>query len=293
MKNRKYPHIVSLSLLALLAGALVLSSCQKKYLGPDLSYGIKFDLLQKMVVSSDAGVTTHTFTYDANKLLLTHSILLKGKNPSRTENTVAQYNRSAAGIVETIKVTTTLDGVLTGTKMIYLTYSAGTRLAYSVVWYNINDAAAMHDSSTYAYNGNFLIERKDYVASGSGPYGSGAYRDLVFQYSGTNISNLIFTNTITGTSNKKTTLVSYGYDTSKAALPVNGFQYGYDSVSFVWHEYAAINNLSSIKYGDGAGVGTAAYEYNYLDNGKPFKATSREVNANGEALESRIEFFYD
>ncbi len=151
----------------------------------------------------------------------------------------------------------------------------------------------MRDSSTYAYNGNFLIERKDYVAAGSTAYSTTSYRDRVFQYSGTNISNLIFTNTITGTTNQKTTLVSYGYDTSKAALPVNSFQYGYDSVSFAWHEYAAINNLSSVKYGEGTGVGAANFEYSYLDNGKPFKATSRETNAAGEVLESKIEFFYD
>ncbi len=293
MKNKQYRYIFHLHILALLAGILIISSCQKKYLGPDLSYGTKFELLQKMVVSSDAGVTTHTFTYDANGQVLSHNILLKGKNPARTENSLAQYYRNGSGIVDSIKVVATLNGTVNGVKKIYFNYSSGNKLAYSIVLYNINDAAAMRDSCTYAYNGNFLIERKDYVASGSGAYTATSYRDLVFQYSGTNISNLIFTNTITGTSTQKTTLVSYGYDTSRAALPVNGFQYGYDSVSFAWHEYAAVNNLSTAKYGDGTGVGVATYEYSYLDNRKPFKGTSRETNAAGDVLESKIEFFYD
>ncbi len=294
MKPRLFILIASRQALFLvLVTAIGLCSCQKKYLGPDVSYGTLFNRLQKMVVSNSEGVTTHTFTYDANGLIASHNILLKGKNPTRTQNSLAQYYRNGSGPADSIKITETLDGTVTAIKKIYFTYSSGTHLASSVVWYNVNNASAMRDSSTYVYTGTFLIERKDYVTSGSTPYPTTAYRDLVFQYSGTDISNLILQNTITGSTEKKTTLISYGYDTAKAALPLNGFQYVYDSVGFAWHEYAAVHNLSSAKYGEGAGVGNISFEYNYLDNGKPFKASSRETNANGDALESRIEFFYD
>lgn len=294
MKNRlsKQAFTIRATLLFFM-GALSLMSCQKKYLGPDVSYGTLFNRLQKMVVSNSEGVTTHSFTYDANGLLTSHNSLFKGKNPSRTQNAMEQYYRSGSGPVDSIKVVETLEGTVTAVKKIYFTYSSGTQLASSVVFHNINDASAIRDSSTYAYNGSFLIERKDYVTSGSTPYSATEYRDLVFQYSGTNISNLIFENTIPGGSEKTTTLISYGYDTAKAALPINGFQYGYDSVCFAWQEYKAVNNLSSIKYGEGTGIGNISYEYSYLDNGKPFKGTSRETNAAGDAIESKIEFFYD
>ena len=294
MKNllSRQAFTIQAILLLFMAGTSQMS-CQKKYLGPDISYGTLFNRLQKMVVSNSEGVTTHSFAYDANGLITSHNILFKGKNPSRTQNSMAQYYRNGTGTVDSIKVVATLEGAVTAVKKIYFTYSSGTQLSSSVVLHNTNDASAMRDSSTYAYNGSFLIERKDYVTSGTTPYSATAYRDLVFQYSGTNISNLIFENTIPGGSEKKTTLISYSYDTAKAALPVNGFQYGYDSVCFAWQEYKAVNNLSSAKYGEGAGIGNISYEYNYLDNGKPFKGTSRETNAAGDAIESKIEFFYD
>ena len=144
-------------------------------------------------------------------------------------------------------------------------------------------------------NGNFLIERLDYVATSSTSFDNTIYRDLVFQYSKNNITNLIFQNTPTGgnPAQKQTTLISYNYDTSKAALPINSFQYSFDSVAFTLQEYAAANNLISIKYGDGASLAGATYEYNYLTVGKPNTANLRITNANGDALVSKIEFFYD
>jgi hypothetical protein len=271
------------------------SSCQKKYLGPELSYGTKFNLLQKMVVTADAGITTHSFTYDANGLVTAYNVLLKGKNPARTENSIYQYYRNSSGAVDSIKIVSSLNGAISNIQKIYFSYSAPGKVDYSIYWHNVNDPNGLRDSSDYRYNGNFLIERLDYIATGSTSFDNTIYRDLVFQYSNNNITNLIFQNTPTGgnPAQKQTTLISYNYDTSRAALPINNFQYGFDSVAFTLQEYAATNNLISIKYGDGASQAGATYEYNYLTVGKPNTANLRVTNANGDAIVSKIEFFYD
>ncbi len=279
--------------ISFLALFICLSSCQKKYIGPELSYGTLFNLLQKMVVSSDAGVTTHSFTYNTSGQVLTHNILLKGKNPVRTENSLAQYYRNSSGYVDSIKITVALNGTVSAIKKMYFSYSSGSRVAYSILINNSNDPSAERDSSVYQYNGYFLIERKDYIATGAADYGNTFSRQLTFQYSGANITNLIFANTVAGSTDMQTTLISYSYDTSKAALPVNGFQYCYDSVRIAYHEYAAANNLLTIKYGDGSSAPGATYQYSYLTNGKPFSASLRETDAAGGALVSKITFFYD
>ena len=279
----------------LLIFILFYSSCQKKYIGPELSYGTKFNLLQKMVVTEDAGITTHSFTYDANGLVTVYNVLLKGKNPSRTENSIYQYYRNSSGTVDSIKIVSSLNGIISNIQKIYFAYSSPGKVDYSIYWHNVSDPNGIKDSSDYRYNGNFLIERLDYVATSSTSFDNTIYRDLVFQYSKNNITNLIFQNTPTGgnPAQKQTTLISYNYDTSKAALPINSFQYSFDSVAFTLQEYAAANNLISIKYGDGASLAGATYEYNYLTVGKPNTANLRITNANGDALVSKIEFFYD
>jgi hypothetical protein len=273
----------------------LLFSCQKKYIGPEVSYGTNFNLLLKMVVSSGAGVTTHTFTYDGNGLISSRNILLRGNNPSRTENSLEQYYRNTSGYIDSIKIVSSLNGVVSSIKKIYFSYNSGGQVAYSILQYNINDASAAVDSAVYQYNGDFLIQRNDYTATGSTAYNSTPARQLIYQYSGKNISNLIFQNTVTtsGTAQQQTKLISYNYDTSKAALPINGFQYGYSGVGFAYHEYAANHNLQTIKYGDGASVEGASYSYTYLTIGKPYKASLTETSATGSSTTSTIEFFYD
>ncbi len=270
-------------------------SCQKKYIGPEVSYGTNFNLLLKMVVSSGSGITTHTFTYDGNGLVSSRNILLRGNNPSRTENALEQYYRNTSGYIDSIKIVSSLNGVVSGIKKIYFSYNNGGQVAYSVLRYNTNDASSAVDSAVYQYDGNFLIQRNDYIASGTGAYTSTPARQLIYQYSGKNISNLIFQNTVNtgGTAQQQTTLISYNYDTSKAALPINGFQYGYSGIGFAYHEYAANHNLQTIKYGDGASVEGASYSYTYLIMGKPYKASLTETSATGSSTTSTIEFFYD
>ena len=269
---------------------VVFSSCQKGYLGPVNSYGTNFNLLQKMVINSDSGVATHTFQYTASGQLTTHNILFNGKNPSRVTNILEQYYRSGTGTADSIKLTYSLNGVNKGNKKLYFSYSGGSRIGYSVVWENISDPAANRDSSVYLYNGNFLIERTDYQAMGSGDYSSTAYSDLIFQYSGVNISNAIFKNTVSGSTITK--LASFNYDTSKAALPVNGFQYGYGSVGFAYQEYAATHNLLKTQYGDASSEG-AVYVYKYLPVGKPYYATLTTTQATGAKSVATISFYYD
>jgi hypothetical protein len=289
-KNRAHPITgIFLFFAILFAASIFLPSCQKKYIGPEISYGTNFNLLLRMVVNSDAGVTTHTFTYDGNGLVASRNILLKGKNPSRTENSLEQYYRNASGSIDSIKVVSSLNGVVSSIKKLYFYYSYSTNVGYSVIVYNTNDANTTRDSSVYQYTGSFLIQRTDYTTTGSTPYSGTASRQLTYQYSGRNISNLIFQNT----AQQQTTLISYNYDTSKAALPINGFQYAYSSVGFAYQEYAATNNLQIIKYGDGNSVEGASYTYTYLPIGKPYIATLTETSATGGKTVSTIQFFYD
>ena len=282
---------LSFSLIIIL---LLVTSCQKKYIGPELSNGTNFNQLQKMVLSSGAGVETHSFTYDANGKVISYNILLKGNNPNRTENTLSQYYRNALGSVDSIKIVSSLNGKVTLIKKIFIAY-ANNKIDYSIYWHNVNDPNAIKDSSEYRYNGNFLIERLDYLSIDANTWDTKIYRDLVFQYSKNNITNLIFQNTPTGgnPAQKQTKLISYDYDTSGAALPINSFQYGTDSVSFALQEYTATNNLVKIKYGEGASVPGAAYQYNYGMFGKPITGTLRQTNVEGTITEFKIEFFYD
>ena len=269
---------------------VVFSYCQKGYLGPVNSYGTNFNLLQKMVINSDSGIATHTFQYTASGQLTTHNILFNGKNPSRVTNIVEQYYRNGTGTADSIKLTYSLNGVNKANKKLFFSYTSGSKIGYSVIWENSNDPSANRDSSVYLYNGNFLIERTDYQAIGSGDYSSTAYSDLIFQYSEVNISNAIFKNTVSGST--ITTLASFNYDTSKAALPVNGFQYGYASVGFAYQEYAATHNLVKSQFGDASAEG-AVYVYKYLPVGKPYYATLTTTNSTGAKSVATISFYYD
>ena len=265
-------------------------SCQKGYLGPVNSYGTNFNLLQKMVINSDSGVATHTFQYTASGQLAIHNILFNGKNPSRVTNIVEQYYRNGTGTADSIKLTYSLNGVNKANKKLFFSYTSGSNIGYSIVWENISDPGANRDSSVYQYTGNFLIERTDYQAIGSGDYSSTAYSDLIFQYSGANISNAIFKNTVSGST--ITTLANFNYDTSKPALPVNGFQYGYASVGFAYQEYAATHNLVKTQFGDAPAEG-AVYVYKYLSVGKPYYATLTTTSSTGAKTVATISFYYD